>query len=203
MCPVKRGSPRLLPCCLCENWCHIACSYQTHLGRICPCHVRILDPRQKIIVMTHPCHEDYVVLPTTSTIRIDSKNIECDIEYRVLREDTSASRWSASTWVNLLLEKHAWWSAGLVWMQGASDSGTKGAYDDSRPDGLESGPTINLFELWENGSHLLKLVAGRNYSFPKSLVVPFAWIHSPKSLSLRDAVRNVTYHEDRATTRDH
>ena len=23
MCPVKRGSPRLLPCCLCHNWCHI------------------------------------------------------------------------------------------------------------------------------------------------------------------------------------
>ena len=30
MCPVKRGSPRLLPCCLRNNWCHIGCSYQTH-----------------------------------------------------------------------------------------------------------------------------------------------------------------------------
>ena len=33
MCPVRRGSPRLLPCCLCYNWCHPGCSYQTHLGR--------------------------------------------------------------------------------------------------------------------------------------------------------------------------
>ena len=54
-----------------------------------------------------------------------------------------------------------------------------------------------------DGSPLLKLVAGRNYSFPKSLVVPCAWTrYSPKSLSLRDAVRNVTHHGDRATTWD-
>ena len=75
MCPVRRGSPKLLPCCLCENWCRIACRYQTHLGRICPCHVRILEPRRKIIVMSHPYLEDfegYVVLPTRSTIRTDS-----------------------------------------------------------------------------------------------------------------------------------
>ena len=45
MCPVKHESPKLLPCCLCENWRHVPCSYQMHLGRVCPCHVRILDPR--------------------------------------------------------------------------------------------------------------------------------------------------------------
>ena len=87
-CPVRRGSPKLLPCCLCENWCHISCSYQTHLGRICPCHVRILDPRRKIIVMSHPYLEDYVVLPTRSTIRTDSRNIERDIGFSIRREDT-------------------------------------------------------------------------------------------------------------------
>ena len=113
--PVRRGSPILLPCCLCENWCqsHISCRYQTHLGRICPCHVRILDPRRKIVVMSHPYLEDYVVFPTRSTIRTDSRNIE--------REDASASRWITSTRINVLLEKHAWISAGLVWMPGASD----------------------------------------------------------------------------------
>ena len=36
MCPVKRGSPRLLPCCLCHNWCHIGCSYQTTSGQSLP-----------------------------------------------------------------------------------------------------------------------------------------------------------------------
>ena len=29
MCPVRRGSPKLLPCCLRYNWCHPGCSYQT------------------------------------------------------------------------------------------------------------------------------------------------------------------------------
>ena len=75
MCFVKRGSPKLLPCCPCNNWCHVSCSYQTHLGRICPCHVRILDPRRKIIVTLHPYAEDYVVLPTRASIRTDSGNI--------------------------------------------------------------------------------------------------------------------------------
>ena len=40
MCPVRRGSPKLLPCCLCYNWWHSGCSYQTRLGRVCPCHVQ-------------------------------------------------------------------------------------------------------------------------------------------------------------------
>ena len=74
----------------------------------------------------HPYHEDYVVLPTKPTIKPDSKNIERDIEYRRIYEDMSASRWSPPSWINFLLEKHAWLSAGLVWMHGASDSGTKG-----------------------------------------------------------------------------
>ena len=43
-------------------------------------------------VMTHPYHEDYVVLPTRPTIRLDNKNVERDIEYRQKYEDTSTSR---------------------------------------------------------------------------------------------------------------
>ena len=69
------------------------------------------------------------------------------------------------------MEKHAWLSAGLVWMNGASASGPKGVYEEARPDGLESRPTINLFEQWEEGAHMPKLVSARDYSFPKSLVV--------------------------------
>ena len=110
MCPVRRGSPRLLPCCLCYNWCHPGCSYQTHLGRVwvCPCHVQILDPRRKIIVLKHPYHEDYVVLPTRSNIRVDNKSIAQEARSRSQPDDTSLSRWSPSSWLNTLLEKHAW-----------------------------------------------------------------------------------------------
>ena len=39
MCPVKRGSPRLLPCCLCYN-CHVGCNYETNPGRVCNCKSR-------------------------------------------------------------------------------------------------------------------------------------------------------------------
>ena len=51
-----------------------------------------LDPRRKIIVLRHPYHEDYVVLPTRQTLRPDNKNIERDIECKRLRDDTSLFR---------------------------------------------------------------------------------------------------------------
>ena len=119
MCPVRRGSPRLLPCCLCYNWCHPGCSSQSLLGRVCPCHVQILDPKRKIIVLQHPYHEDLVVLPTRPNLRIDSKSVAREASYRS-QSGESLTRWSPSLWLNTLLEKHAWLSAGLVWMQGAS-----------------------------------------------------------------------------------
>ena len=81
--------------------------------------------RRKIIVMSLPYLEDYVVLPTKSTIRSESRNIERDIGYRITHDDTSASTWSASAWIIVLLGKHAWISAGLVWMPCASDTGAK------------------------------------------------------------------------------
>ena len=32
--PVGMGTPKLIPCCLSNDWCQVACSYQTHLGRV-------------------------------------------------------------------------------------------------------------------------------------------------------------------------
>ena len=45
-------------------------------------------------MLRHPYHEDCVVLPTRPTLRPDNKNIERDIVNRLLRDDTSLSRWS-------------------------------------------------------------------------------------------------------------
>ena len=77
MCPVRVWAvPKLLlvqACCLCDNWCHVGCSYQTHFGRVCPCNIRILGPKRKIMVLSHPCMEDYVVLPARSTVRIANR----------------------------------------------------------------------------------------------------------------------------------
>ena len=42
-----------------------------------------------------------------------------------------------------------------------------------------------------------KLVNARDYSFPKSLVVPYTWMYAPKALSLSDAVNYVSQHEEK------
>ena len=77
-----------------------------------------------------------------------------------------------------------------------SDTGTKGVFDEPGPERLESRPTISLFELWV---HLPKLAIGRNYSFPRSLVVPCKWTLAPRALSLSDAVQSVSQHEEEGT----
>ena len=100
-------------------------------------------------------------------------------------------------WLNTLLEKHAWLSAGLVWIQGASQSADIGVYTEVPPDGPEPRPTISLFEHWEEGAHLPVALNARDYAFPSSLVIPFTWIHSPESLSLFDAINNVSLHGEK------
>ena len=75
-----------------------------------------------------------------------------------------------SLWLNTLLEKHAGTPAGLVWMQGASQSADVGVYNDTPPSESEPRPTISLFEHWEEGAHLPVAINARDYSFPSSLI---------------------------------
>ena len=98
-------------------------------------HVQILDPKRKIIMLRHPyLTRTLVVLPTRPNLRIDSKSVAREASYRS-QSGESLTRWSPSLWLNTLLEKHAWLSAGLVWMQGASQSADVGVYNDLPPDG--------------------------------------------------------------------
>ena len=65
------------------------------------------------MVLSHPPFvEDYVVLPTRHGIRTESRLAGKDISHKLSRNDVSASRWCSATWVNILVEKHAWLSAG-------------------------------------------------------------------------------------------
>ena len=82
------------------------------------------------MVLRHPYHEDCVVLPTRTTMRVDNKSIAQEARCRTQPDDTSLSRWSPASWLNTLLEKHAWLSAGLVWVQGASMSVNSGVFDE-------------------------------------------------------------------------
>ena len=63
------------------------------------------------------------------TTRTDYKSIAQEVRYRTQPDDSSLSRWSPASWLNMLLEKHAWLSAGLVWVQGASMSTDSGVFD--------------------------------------------------------------------------
>ena len=63
------------------------------------------------MVLRHPYHEDCVVLPTRTTARPDNKSIAREVVYRTQPDDSSLSRWSPASWLNTLLEKHAWLSA--------------------------------------------------------------------------------------------
>ena len=198
MCPVRRGSPRLLPCALCYNWVHPGCSYQTHLGRVCPCHVQILDPKRKIMVLKYPYHEDLVVLPTRPNLRMDAKSITRDVRMSFgPQPGETPLRWSASLWINTLLEKHAWLCAGLVWMQGASQSADIGVYREMPSETPEPRPVVSLFEHWEEGAHLPVALNARDYAFPKSLVVPYHWSQAPQALSLQDAINSVSTHGEK------
>ena len=124
-----------------------------------------LTSERKIIVLRHPYHEDHVVLPTRPNLRVDSKSIAQEAKYRSQPDNTSLSRWSPSLWLNTLLEKHAWLSTGLVWVQGASQSADVGVYNDTTPSEPEPRPTISLFEHWEEGAHLPVAMNARDYSF--------------------------------------
>ena len=148
-------------------------------------------------MLKHPYHEDYVVLPARSNIRVDNKSIAQEARSRPQPDDTSLSRWSPSSWLNTLLEKHAWFSAGLVWLPGASMSADVGVYDESPPNDSDARPTISLFEQWEEGAHVTRVANARDYSFPKSLVIPFTWLYAPQALTLSDAINHVSSHDER------
>ena len=115
ICPTLSVSSRLRPR-LCENWCHVGFSCRTHLGRICPCHAKIIDPERKITTMSNAYVEDSVVLPTWQQPRMSVKRSREDARRRFKEAQLRRPlTWSASKWVNGLVEKHAWLSAGMVW----------------------------------------------------------------------------------------
>ena len=44
---------------------------------------------------------------------------------------------------------------------------------------------------------MTKVVNARDYSFPKSLVLPSTWLYAPNALPLSDAVNDMSQHEER------
>ena len=150
------------------------------------------------MVLKYPYHEDLVILPTRPNLRMDTKSISRDMRMSFgPQPGETPLRWSASLWINTLLEKHAWLCAGLVWMPGASQSADIGVYREVPPETPEPRPVISLFEHWEEGAHLSVALNARDYAFPNSLVVPYYWSQAPQALSLQDAINSVSTHGEK------
>ena len=160
---------------LCENWCHVSCSYQTHLGRVCPCHIGILDPKRKIMVLSHPCLEDYVALPTRRGIRIPVKQSVTEIDHKAVHQDVTISRRCAARWINVLVEKHAWLSTGLICIPEAPETGRPVKMDNHSQLPLASMSVISLFEFWGEGVQLVRSLDAHRFHFPQSLAVMNPW----------------------------
>ena len=50
--------------------------------------MQILDPKRKVLVLRHPYHEDCVVLPTRTNMRVDNKSTAQEARRRSQPDDT-------------------------------------------------------------------------------------------------------------------
>ena len=67
----------------------------------------------------------------------------------------------------------------------------------SPPNDSDARPTISLFEQWEEVAHVPRVANARDYSFPTSFVIPYAWHSAPQALSLSDALNHVSLHNEK------
>ena len=98
----------------------------------------------------------------------------CELSRRLTEGDRSITRSYVALWVNGLVEKHSWLSAGLIWNADA-DSGQKALPEDhDREEAPQPGhgmPCINLIKYWEEGSSLIRSVNAP--PLPSFLQLPF------------------------------
>ena len=104
---------RLIPCCACEHWVHLECSYGIQEGRLCASHCQILDPLRGVVVTDFKCGQH---------------ELRCMVPWRPWVKKYKEEWWSGKSagkarrnrithemLPNLALEKHALLGAGLMW----------------------------------------------------------------------------------------
>ena len=104
------------------------------------------------MVLSHPYMEDSVALPSRSGIRCETRLAGRDPNNKKSQDDLTLSTRCSANWISLLVEKHAWLSAGLIWLPEASATGKKVVFNEDQQGALESIPKINVFELLEEGT---------------------------------------------------
>ena len=112
LCPDEEAT-RLVPCCACENWVHMECSYGIPEGRLCASHCQIIDPSNGVVVTDFNCPR--------GELRCLVLWWPCTKKYKANWEQRSTSgRWHHAREFfemipNMAMEKHAWLGAGLIW----------------------------------------------------------------------------------------
>ena len=107
LCPGSEAY-RLVPCCACQHWVHLECSYGIPEGRLCASHCQILDPLRGVVVTDFNC---------------GMNELRCLAPWRPWVKKYKEEWWSGSRrnrimhemLPNLALEKHSFLGAGLMW----------------------------------------------------------------------------------------
>ena len=112
LCPDVEAT-RLLPCCACENWIHLECSYGVPEGRLCAAHCQIIDPLKGVVVTDFNCPKGEVrcLVPW----RPWAKKYKWQWEAQRGQGRWGHDRQFFEMIPNWALEKHAWLGAGLIW----------------------------------------------------------------------------------------
>ena len=112
LCPAVEAT-RLLPCCACENWIHLECSYGVPEGRLCAAHCQIIDPLKGVVVTDFNCPKGEVrcLVPW----RPWAKKYKWQWEAQRGQGRWGHDRQFFEMIPNWALEKHAWLGAGLIW----------------------------------------------------------------------------------------
>ena len=112
LCPEAEAT-RLVPCCACENWVHLECSYGIPEGRLCASRCQIIDPLKGVVVTDFNCPRGELrcLVPWRPWAKKNKVHWE--------RQRPSGNwGWNRKFYEmipNWALEKRAWLGAGLIW----------------------------------------------------------------------------------------
>ena len=119
---------RLVPCCACENWVHLECSYGIPEGRLCAAHCQIIDPLKGVVVTDFNCPKGdrRCLVPWRPWAKKNKVQWEA-------KRGTGQWGWDREFFEmipNWALEKHAWLGAGLIWKRVHASSTTDRLKED-------------------------------------------------------------------------
>ena len=130
LCPQVEAT-KLVPCCACENWVHLECSYGIPEGRLCAAHCQIIDPLNGVVVTDFNCPKGE--LRCLVPWRPWAKKNKVQWEIKRASGNWGWDRVFFEMIPNWALEKHAWLGAGLIWKR-VHASSPANRFEEDAPD---------------------------------------------------------------------